>query len=271
MKAKTVDVEQLCSADFEVKLKSPRIASWDIETAANQGDYWRSPWNTNIIETTADTHMISWSVKTLGGRQITRCLADYEGYEPGTRDDKALVTELWELLDTFDILVAHHGDVFDLPYTKGRAAINGLRPSKKFKTVDTKKVAKRNFGFTSNKLNDIARLLGLGTKIPIHYEVWKQCRNGDPKAWALMKKYNAWDVKLLEQVYLKFRSWDEHHPNLNVLAGQVAIACPSCGSTDYRSRGKDYTKTGYRDAYECLNQECGRRYSGPHKRVTEYR
>lgn len=261
--------EQLASEDFEVKLKAPRTIFWDIETAANQGDFWRAPWQTSIIETTADTHMISWSLKVLGGKQITKCLADYEDYEPGTRDDKSLVTELWSILDTADILVAHHGDVFDLPYTKGRAAINGLAPGKKFKTCDTKKIAKRNFGFTSNKLNDIARLLGLGTKIPIHYEVWKGCRAGDPKAWRLMKLYNANDVRLLESVYLKFRAWDEHHPNLNVISGQVAIACPSCSSTDYRSRGKDFTKTGFRDAYECMS--CGRRFSGAHKRVTEYR
>lgn len=268
---KTANVENLTSSDFECRIAKPRIISWDIETAANQGDFWRSPWQTSIIETTADTHMISWSAKILGGKQITRALPDYEGYEPGTRDDKALVTELWELLETADLLVAHHGDSFDLPYTKGRAAINGLSPNKKFATCDTKKVAKRNFGFTSNKLNDIARLLGLGTKIPIHYEVWKGCRRGEPQAWATMKKYNAHDVKLLEQVYLKFRAWDEHHPNLAVIRNTDNICCPSCGGTESMKKGFNFTKTGRRQEYKCLAPECGRRFTGRHQAITQYR
>jgi DNA polymerase elongation subunit (family B) len=263
------NVEALTSADFEQRIAKPRILSWDIETAANQGDFWRSPWQTSIIETTADTHMISWSVKVLGGKQITKALPDYKGYEPGSRDDKALVTELWSILETADILVHHHGDVFDLPYTKGRAVINGLMPNKKFQTYDTKKVAKRNFGFTSNKLNDIARLCGFEPKIPIHYEVWKGCRSGNMKHWALMKKYNAHDVKILEQVYLKFRAWDNQHPNLNIISNTEQPNCPSCGSPSTRKRGWDATRTGHRQAHGC--NDCGRRFQGAHRKVTDYR
>jgi hypothetical protein len=266
---KNIKVEALTSADFERRIAKPRIFCWDIETAANQGDFWRAPWQTSIIEITAHTHMISWSVKELGGKQITKCLADYEGYEPGTRDDKALVTELWALLEGADILVHHHGDVFDLPYTRGRAVVNGLMPSKKFSTYDTKKVAKRNFGFTSNKLNDIAHLCGFEPKIPIHYDVWKGCRDGDPKKWNLMKRYNSHDVRILEQVYLKFRAWDNLHPNLNLINNTEQPNCPSCGTSNTRKRGWDATRTGRRQAWGC--NECGRRFQGAHTKVTDYR
>lgn len=266
---KIAKIENLTSSDFEQRISKPKILLFDIETAANEGKFWRSPWQTSIIKITQQTHMLSWSAKWLGGKQTTKGLPDYKGYKPGSRDDKALVAELWELLEQADVVVAHHGDKFDIPYTTGRAVINGLLPSKKLKSYDTRASAKRKFGFTSNKLNDIAQMLGLGTKIPIHYEVWDACERGDEKAWALMKKYNAHDTKLLEQVYLKFRAWDQNHPNLNVIMNRSTEACPACGSMNTRKRGWDATRTGRYQAYGC--NDCGRRYHGKHQKVTDYR
>ena len=262
-------VETLTSSDFEIKARTPKILLFDIETAACEGKFWRSPWQTNIIRIINDTHMISWSAKWLGGKQITRALPDYEGYTPGSRDDKALVTELHELLEKADLVIAHHGDKFDIPYSNGRFVVNGLLPTRKYKSYDTRAAAKRRFGFTSNKLDDIARSLGIGTKIPIHYEIWEGCERGDTKAWNIMRKYNAHDVKLLEEVYLKFRAWDQTHPNLAVIKNTGTECCPSCGQSEVRKRGWNYTPTGRRQEYSCNN--CGRRFSGRHQKVTDYR
>jgi hypothetical protein len=261
---------QLSSEDFELKLREPKILLFDIETSANVGAFWRNPWQTSIIRIIEHTNMISWSAKWLGGKQVTKALPDYKGYRKGSRDDKALVTDLYELWERADVLVAHNGKKFDIPYSKGRFLLNGLKPSKELNQYDTRAGAKAHFGFTSNKLDDIARLLGLGTKIPIHYEVWEGCDAGDDKAWATMKKYNAHDTRLLEQVYLKFRSWDKAHPNLNTISGQENPACPSCQSTDVWGRGWGrYTNTGRRKEYNC--NDCGRRFSGKHTKITDYR
>lgn len=268
---KSVPIENLTSEDFEQRVVSPKILLFDIETAANEGKFWSRPWQTSIIKITQHTHMIAWSAKWLGGKQVTKALPDYEGYVPGSRDDKALVTELWGLLEQADMIVGHNSDKFDIPYTTGRAVINGLLPLKKLPSYDTKKVAKRNFGYTSNKLDDIAKLLGLGTKIPIHYEVWDRCEKGDAQAWKLMKKYNARDTKLLEQVYLKFRAWDQSHVNMNLLLNRSFEGCPACGGKDTRSRGYNYTKTGRRPDLECMNPECGRRFVGKHEHITNFR
>lgn len=264
-------IENLTSQDFEMRQTEPRILLFDIETAANEGKFWRAPWQTSIIKITQHTHMISWSAKWLGGKQVTKALPDYEGYTPGSRDDSKLVTEIWGLIERADVLVAHNGDKFDIPYTTGRAVINGLHPAKRFKSYDTRKVAKRNFGYTSNKLNDIAQLLGLGTKIPIHFEVWEGCERGDPKAWATMKRYNAHDTRLLEQVYLRFRAWDASHPNLNLILNRSFEGCPSCGSKETIRKGFNYTTTGKRQEYKCLNPECGRRFSGKHQKISDFR
>ena len=257
------------SLDLELKLRTPEIVSFDIETFANKGEFWRNPWQTNIIEIVEHTYMASWSVKRLNGKQITKGLCDYEGYEPGVRDDKALVTELYHILEKADIVIAHNGNKFDIPYSKGRFLLNGLPPPKQWSQYDTRSAAKRHFGFTSNKLNDIAQLLGLGTKLPVGYEVWKGCKAGDPKAWRTMKAYNAHDTRLLEQVYLAFRAWDSSHPKLNSIAGQENPACPTCQSTDVWGRGFKPTKTGRRKQLRC--NDCGCWFSGKHQAVTEYR
>jgi DNA polymerase elongation subunit (family B) len=268
-KLKEVDCEILASEDFEVKEYKPKILLLDIETAACVGSFWRNPWQTSIIRIIHDTHMISWSAKWLGGKHVTKSLPDYKGYKPGVRDDKALVSELRDLIDTADIVIGHNLDRFDLPYLKGRSVINGLDPLPRKKTYDTRAAAKRHFGFTSNKMDEIARTMKLPTKISIHYDTWEGCEAGDPKAWKLMTTYNRHDVVMLEQIYLRFRSWDDRHPNLNAIAGVDFERCPSCGSTDYVKRGKIFSLTGWRPDFQC--KPCGRRYAGKHHKVTEYR
>lgn len=256
--------------DVELKLRKPKILLFDIETAANVGAFWRNPWQTSIIRTIQTTYMLSWSAKWLNGKQITRSLPDYKGYKAGLRDDKALVTELHALWEQADVLVAHNGNKFDVPYSKGRFLINGLPPPKLQNYYDTRAAAKRHLGLTSNKLDDIARLLNLGTKIPIHYEVWEGCEANDPKAWALMTKYNAHDTRLLEKVYLAIRPFDSSHPNVNAITGQEHPACPTCGCTDVWARGWGrFTKTGRRREYNCNG--CGHRFSGKHSPITIYR
>jgi hypothetical protein len=266
-----MNIEALTSSDFEQRQVEPQIWCVDIETAANVGAYWRNPWQTSIVRHIADTYMLSWSAKRLGGKQITRSLPDYKGYKPGKRDDKALVAELHELLDGCDVAIAHHGKKFDFPYIRGRSVVNGLPPLKRFQMYDTREMAKRHFGFTSNKLDDIARLLGLGTKIPIHYETWEGCEQGDAKAWSLMTKYNAHDTKLLEAVYLKLRAWDQTHPNANLLLNRSVEGCPTCGGTHIVKKGFSYTTTGRRQEYKCMAQACGRRFTGKHQKITDYR
>ncbi len=265
----TPNVEALTSEDFEIKRRKPKILLFDIETAANVGSFWRNPWQTSIIRTIHQTYMISWSAKWLGGKHITRSLPDYKGYKPGARDDKELCVELHAILEQADMVIAHNGNRFDIPYSKGRFLVHGLEPVKQFSQYDTRAAAKRHFGFTSNKLDDIARTLNLGTKIAIHYEIWEGCEAGDKKAWATMVKYNKHDVTLLEQVYLIFRKWDNAHPNLNAMTGEDRPACPVCQSEQVWVRGHSYTKTGRRRQWSC--RVCGKKFSGKHDKVTDYR
>jgi DNA polymerase III epsilon subunit-like protein len=261
---KKVKLPPLFSDDFEVR--KPRILCWDIETAPIMGAVWRY-YETNVVWIEQDWYMLGWSAKWLGGEQITRMLPDYKGYKPGVPDDRALVTELHELIQQADILVAHNGDAFDIKKSKARFVKNGLPPISP-QTYCTKKMCKRNFGFTSNKLDEVAKFLDIGQKLQTDKSLWQGCIAGDKASWAKMAKYCARDTRLLEKVYLALRSWDRQHPNLNVLMNRVN-GCSKCGGTDIKRRGYRYSPTGRAVRYQC--KRCLGYSTGKHTKTSEIR
>lgn len=268
-KLKTVPkFENLMPEEFEVKTRKPKILFWDIENAPNRSFTW-GKWKQNVIAFDSEWYLLSFSVKWLGGKQITKCLADYEGYKPNSEDDKALTEELWTYLDAADILVAHNGDKFDTKKVFTKFIEHGLMPPKPAKSIDTLKVARRRFAFNSNKLDDLGRRLGVGRKLQHNgFELWLGCMNGDPKAWSVMKKYNSQDVRLLQSVYEKLLPYIDNHPNVTVMA-EKEYGCRNCGSKNIHSRGRQFTSTGFRNRYQC--NDCKTWMSGKHKPLVEIR
>jgi hypothetical protein len=211
--------------------------------------------------------MLSWSAKWKDGKHITKCLSDYEGYKPGSENDQHLVTELHGLLASADIVVAHNGNKFDVKRSNTRFLEHGLRSPEPYKVVDTLTVARKYFGFNSNKLDDLGRRLGVGRKVKTGgFELWKGCMQGDPKSWALMKKYNRADVLLLEAVYDKLLPWIDNHPNISVISG-LENGCRNCGSRNLTKKGQKLTAKGYRQQYQC--QSCSCWMSGKHVKKTD--
>jgi DNA polymerase III epsilon subunit-like protein len=183
-------------------------------------------------------------------------LPNYPGYKKDKTNDKALVTELWKLMDEADIILGHNGDQFDIKKSNARFLAHGLTPPTPYKTVDTKKVAKKYFGFASNKLDELCRQLGIGRKKEHEgWPLWKGCYEGDMKAWKRMLAYNVQDVELLDQLYLKLRPWMDNHPNLNLIRG-TTHSCPACGSFNNHRRGHYLTSTNLIQRYKC--NSCGK-------------
>lgn len=264
--AKTAKIENLTSADFEQRITKPKILCFDIETAPIMAAVWRY-YETNAVWVEQDWYMLGFSAKWLGGKQITRMLPDYKGYKPGVPDDKALVTELYELIDSADFVIAHNGDAFDVKKSKARFVVNGLPPIH-IHSYCTKKMCKRSFGFTSNKLDEVARTLGIGRKLHTDKSLWQGCMTGDETSWRKMARYCAMDTRLLESVYLHLRSWDIRHPNMNVLMNR-SDGCPNCPSKEYIVNGYSYTSTGRRIRYQC--KACKHTFAGRHSKITDLR
>jgi hypothetical protein len=230
----------------------PRILLLDTETFPNKAYVW-GKYDQNVIRFTQETCLAMFGAKWLGeSGVIIKGLNDYKGYRAGSYDDKSLVTELWTLLNEADIVIAHNGDQFDVKVCQARFIFHGMKPPKPFKTVDTKKVAKKYGRFNSNKLDDLGELLTLGRKIKTDFDLWNGCIDGDKASWARMARYQKQDVLLLERVYLRFRPWINNHPNFTVVNRK---ACAKCGSNSVTYWGFAVTQSRRYRRFFC--NDCG--------------
>src|SRR5690606_7200301 len=117
-------------------------------------------------------------------------------------NDKPVLQKLLEVMNEADAVVAHNGDKFDMRWIRARLAFHRLPPLPPVVQIDTKKIAKSAFYFNSNRLEYLARYLGLGSKVKTGgYGLWKKCMNGDKTALEKMVRYNKHDVTLLEDVF----------------------------------------------------------------------
>lgn len=230
-----------------------KILLLDIETSPNLSMVW-GHYEQNVLAVEKYWHILSWSAKWLGGKQTTKCLADYKTYRKDKENDYELVKELYELMSEADIVIAHNGIDFDFKKVNTRLILHGFNPLPPCKQVDTKRMAKRSFAFDSNKLDDLGDFFKIGRKEQTGgFKLWQDCMAGDLKAWNKMKTYNAQDVRLLEKVYIKLRPWDKQHPNIGLYAEEAV--CPKCGSSDIHFRGWAINSTTKYRRFQC--NECG--------------
>ena len=206
----------------------PKILIFDIETAPIKAYIWKL-WKTDVHleQIINDWFCIAWSAKWLYSSNTMGSVLTPE--EIKNEDDKRIMTSLWKLINEADIVVSHNGNKFDIPRINSRFIINGLSPTKPYFSVDTCQVARRQFGFSSNKLDALATHFNIPHKLETSFELWKQCLDGDKKALQYMLKYNKKDVTILEEVYLKLRPWIKNHPNMGNLTS-TTNACANCGS-----------------------------------------
>lgn len=253
------------SKDIIVKAKSlyrsiqkgnipqPKILILDIETAPMKG-YIFSLWkdNVNLDKLISDWYVICWSAKWLFSNEILGDVLTSE--EAKLQDDRRVIIKLAELLNKADIIITHNGKKFDLLKINARMLVHNLPPVKPYQNIDTFEVSKRQFGFTSNKLNYLAQILGVDTKLETDFQLWADCVDGKPEALEYMYKYNNWDVECLEAVYLRLRPWIRNHPNLSLYYENDKPICPNCGSTHLTQEGYYYTTVNKYEVYRC---ECG--------------
>jgi len=234
---------------------SARVLFLDIENSPMIAYSWGPMWETRLIEIIEPWFMMSFAYKWQGDKRVTvRALPDYPGYKKDKKNDKALCRDLGDLLDQADIVIAHNGDKFDLPKCASRILVHGHKPPSPYKTIDTLKISRKMFRFESNKLDDLCRILGIGSKLKhTGFDLWKRCMDGDVTAWPTMRRYNAHDVELLEGLYLRMRPWAANHPKLTHYTRHDA--CPTCQSTNIRPKGFAFTATGKRQRITC--NDCG--------------
>lgn len=202
-------------------------------------------------------YVMSFSAKFLGQETyITKTLPNYKLYELEEENDYALIKELYDLIETADVVIAHNLRGFDWKVFNTRCIYHGLPPVKPVKLIDTLDISKRLFKFPSNRLDSLANFLKIGRKTPhAGISLWVGCMKGDMDSWDKMAEYNANDVFLLEDVYLRLRPYDNKHPSLANLRVVKSMQCPVCCSDSLTETGTVTTNVSEFISYQCNN--CG--------------
>jgi hypothetical protein len=236
---------------------APKILTLDIETAPIIGKVW-SLWQNNVglNQIVNDWYVLSWSAKWLHEDHVM-----YEDKRDSwdDEDDGALLKGIWDLLDEADIIVTQNGKKFDAKKLNARFIINGYNPPSSYKHIDTLQIAKRHFGFTSNKLEYMTDKLCKKYKKLKHgrfpgMELWNECMKGNPDAWNEMEEYNIYDVLSLEELLFILAPWTNIIPNINVYHDEDEIRC-FCGGTEWAHNGYAYTSLSKFDRLQCV--DCG--------------
>jgi len=173
-------------------------------------------------------------------------------------DDRELMEWVWKLLDDCDILLSQNGIRFDSKKLNARFAIHGMDPPSSYKHIDTLVESKKNFSFTSNKLQYLSNTLCDKYKKMIKREfegmdLWTECLNNNKKAWKEMEDYNKLDVLSTEELYQKLSPWSTSI-DFNIYRENLEIIC-KCGSKEFRNKGYAYTAVGRFQRSKCV--KCG--------------
>jgi hypothetical protein len=237
--------------------KGAKILFMDIETSPMAGAIWQL-WDNNVSlnQIERDWYVLSWAAKWAHEDEV---MYQDKALSWDDEDDSELLKGIWQLLDEADIIVGQNSKKFDEKKLNARFILNGMKPPSHYRSVDTLEIAKKNFGFTSNKLEYMTEKLCKKYKKLKHdkfpgYELWKECLRGNQEAWDQMSDYNKFDVLALEELYGILRPWYRQHPNLNLYNNDLEVKC-NCGSYDFEHAGYHYTNLSKFDRFRCT--QCG--------------
>lgn len=242
-------------------MSKPKILLADIETLPLEVWTWGLfDQNIGLNQISQDWTVLSWSAKWLGEKDVM--YDDVRGDRP--RDDKRVLKGIWKLLDEADIVVWHYGSAFDHKKLNARFILNGYKPPKPYKQIDTKKLATKTFGFTSNKLEYLTDKLNKKFKKSKHkkfegFAMWKECMAGNISAFNEMRDYNKMDVLSLEELYNNLIVW--HNPlDFRVYDSSTRPACFTCSSPKVKKEGFSFTKSAKYQQYSC--KSCNSWFTG---------
>lgn len=232
---------------------TPKILIWDIESSPIIGYTW-GLYEQNVIGVIQDWRLLTVSWTWYGSNEYhAKQLCDFKGYKKGSLDDFTITKFVRDLLDEADYSVAHNGNAFDVKKVNAKFAEHNLTPPSPHSQIDTLQVARRNMKMSSNKLDSLGAIFGLGRKINHSgFELWTRCMAGDKEAWEEMREYAVQDVVLLEAVFERLLPWIK---GLNYGLFTSDFVCTNCGCKSLHKRGTFKTPTTSKPAWQC--EGCG--------------
>ena len=243
---------------IQEKKDGPKVLIYDIETSPIEAYVW-GLWDNNVglNQIIKDWEVLSWAAKWLGASEDSVMYMDQrEGTCP--KNEKEVLEGIWELLNECDIVITQNGKKFDQKKLNARFFAHKMRPPSSYRHIDTLKIAKRVFGFTSNKLAYMTDKFCTKYKKLKHgkfpgQSMWTQCLAGNQEAWEEMEVYNKYDVLSLEELYLKMAAWD-NSVNFNCYHDEDYNRC-KCGNSEFEKSGFHYSNAGKYQKMKCT--DCG--------------
>lgn len=229
-----------------------RVLVFDIETAPLHSYHFRV-WKEDIAPDQLQnrTWIICWSAKWAGQKTVHADTVTPE--EALAEDDSRVVASLASLVREADVVVAHNLKGFDLKILNTRLLDLRQPPLPPVTMLDTLDSVKRNFKLEYNRLDYLARFLGLEPKHKMQMRDWILATKGDEKSLRKMTRYCKHDTQLLEDVLGIIRPYVKGLPRMVVGTRPFHKACPHCGSDDLNPT-KDYrTKASDFPMFQCGN------------------
>lgn len=230
-----------------------RILLLDLEISPTVATVWGLfNQNIGIQQLIGNSEVLCWSAKWLGEDATW-----FSSVQMTSK--KKMLKSIYDMLEEADAVVTYNGNGFDLKILNKEFALQGWFKPAPYKSIDMLQVVRKQFRFTSNKLDYVAQQLGLGKKKEHRgYSLWLSCMN--PKSedykesWDVMEEYNIQDVALLEALYNKLIGWIHNHPSHSTLTADHV--CPNCGGKHLQKRGTAITSTLSYVRYQC--KDCGK-------------
>ena len=186
----------------------PKVLLVDIETKPKKSWHW-GVWDQSISHNMMieDGAILSWSAKWIGDSPDNIFYKDQRGKEKNLMNDKALLKPLVKLMDEADLIIWQNGDNFDYGEINNRIAEHNLPVPDLYKTIDTKKIAKRHLRLPWYSLAYMTERFNKKYKKQSHEEfpgfaLWDGVMKGNRKAWECMRKYNQFDVLSMEELFV---------------------------------------------------------------------
>lgn len=243
---------------------------FDIETAPNIVYSWRVGYRVilppeNIIQ---ERKIICICYKWEHKKKVYSFTWDQN------QSDEKLLKDFVKICNQADEIVAHNGDKFDIKWLRTRCIFHRINFPDKIQTFDTLKKSRTGFKFNSNKLDYIAKFLGVGEKIKTGgFDLWIKTMNGDKKALQEMVDYCKNDVLILENVFNELEKYVQANTHVGVVMGAGRWSCVSCGSINVRFNGQNVSKTGM-IKFRIRCNECDKGWSIPgsvYRKFLEYK
>lgn len=257
--------KEIKGVSIKAQPKKIKRLFYDIETSYNIVKSWRVGYNLNIQpnDILHERAIISVAYKWEG-----EDLVNFLSWDKGC--DKKLVEKFVKVMAEADELVGHNIERYDTSFLMTRAIKHGILALPKYTQYDTLKKAKQHFNFNSNKLDYIAKFLGLEGKYNhqgmkmwddiIQYDLFNIGNKADRNhSMDEMITYNMMDVVQTEEVFNRLRLYTEHQIHHGILLNKPKFTCPNDGSENVKLIKTVVTKAGtVKRLMQC--EDCGQQF-----------